>query len=133
MGQLTTRRKKVSETEVKYGKRNTQPLKEFRSLADANRQSLFGLAASRLVEEVLADLDRPDIFVGPTWGYFPMVEIQSSIGSVVELPVQGLAGDFLGIRVRLFLRCVIQTTIAPPRELAATLLITLLDNSTDSV
>jgi len=41
--------------------------KEFRSLADDNPQSLFGLAASRLVEDVLADLDRPDIFVGPIW------------------------------------------------------------------
>ena len=133
LGQLTTRRKKVSETEVKYGKHNTQPLKEFRGLADANRQSLFGLAASRLVEEVLADLDRPDIFVGPIWGYFPMVEIQCSIGSVVELPVEGLAGDFLGVRVRLFLPCVIRTAIAPPRELAATLLVALRDNSTDGV
>ena len=109
------------------------PLKKFRSLGDAHRQSLFGLAASRLVEDVLADLDRPDIFVGPIWGYFPMVEIQSSIASVLELPVEGLAGDFLGVRVRLFLPCVIRTAIAPPRELAATLLVALLDNSTDGV
>jgi hypothetical protein len=42
-------------------------IKEFRSLAEANPRSLFGLAASRLVEDVLADLDRPDIFIGPIW------------------------------------------------------------------
>ena len=67
---------------VKYGKHNFQLLKEFRSLGDAHRQSLFGLAVSRLVEDVLADLDRPDIFVGPIWGYLPLVEIQCAAGSV---------------------------------------------------
>ena len=108
-------------------------LQKVRSLPDANRQSLFGLAASWLVEDVLADLDRPDIFVGPIWGYFPMVEIQSSIASVLELPVEGLAGDFLGVRVRLFLPCVIRTAIAPPRELAGTLLAALHDNFTNRV
>ena len=82
---------------------------------------------------MLADLDRLDIFVGPIWGYFPIVEIHSAIGSVLELPVEGLAGDFLGVRVRLILLCVIRTAIAPPRELAGTLLVALLDNSTDGV
>jgi len=67
---------------VKYGKHNFQLLKEFRSLGDAHRQSLFGLAVSRLVEDVLADLDRPDIFVGPIWGYLPLVGIQCAAGSV---------------------------------------------------
>jgi len=62
-----------------------------------------------------------------------MVEIQSSIASVLELPVEGLAGDFLGVRVRFFLPCVIRTAIAPPRELAGTLIVALLDNSTDGV
>ena len=63
------------------------------------------------LEDVLSDLDRPDIFVGPVWGYFPIVEIQSSIASVLELPVEGLAGDFLGVRVRLILLCVIRMAI----------------------
>jgi hypothetical protein len=44
------------------------PLKELRSFTDANRQSLFGLAASRFVEDMLADFDRPDIFPGPIGG-----------------------------------------------------------------
>ena len=94
---------------------------------------LFGIAASRFVEDMLADLDRPDIFLGPLGGYFPIVEIQGATGSVLELAVEGLAGDFLGARVGLFLLCVIQTAIAPPRELAVTLLAALLDNSTDGV
>ena len=46
-------------------------LKRVRSLADANPQSLFGLTASRLIEDVLPDLDRFNIFGGPIWGYFP--------------------------------------------------------------
>jgi hypothetical protein len=94
-------------------KRSTLTPDRYRSLADGNRQSLFGLVASRLVENVLSDLNRLDIFVGPVWGYFPMVEIQSSIASVLELPVEGLAGDFLGMRVRLILLCVIRTAVAP--------------------
>ena len=92
----------VTKTEVKYVKRNLQSLKEFRRLPDADRQSLFGLPGSRLVEDVLADLDRLHIFVGPIWRYIPMVEIQRSIASVLKLPVEGLAGDLLGVRVRLF-------------------------------
>ena len=62
-----------------------------------NRHRLFGLAAIRLIEDVLPDLDSPDIFVGPIWSYFSIVEIQSSVGWVLELPVEGLAGDFLGV------------------------------------
>ena len=62
-------------------------LQKVRSLPDANRQSLFGLAASRLIEDVLAGFDRLDIFLGPTWGDFPIVEIHSAIGWVLELPV----------------------------------------------
>jgi hypothetical protein len=52
---------------------------------------------------VLPDLGGPDIFFGPIWGYFPIVEIQNSIASILELPVEGLAGDFLGVRVRFIL------------------------------
>jgi len=44
----------VYQSGFKNGNRNFQPLKEFRGRADANRQNLFGLAASRLVEDVLA-------------------------------------------------------------------------------
>ena len=123
----------ATKTEVKYVKRNFQSLKEFRRLPDADRQSLFGLAASRLVEDVLADLDRLHIFVGPIWRYFPMVEIQSSIASVLELPVEGLAGDLLGVRVRLIFPCFVRAAIAPPRELAGALFVALLDHSTDGV
>jgi len=108
-------------------------LQKVRSLPDANRQSLFGLAASRLIEDVLAGFDRLDIFLGPIWAHFPIVEIHSSIGWVLELPIESLAGDFLGVRVGLFFPCGIRTAIAPPRELAGTLLLALLDNSTDSV
>jgi len=61
------------------------------------------------------------------------VEIQSSIGWVFDLPVEGLAGDFLCVRVWLILPCIIRTAIAPPRELAGTLLVALLDISTDGV
>ena len=61
------------------------------------------------------------------------MEIQGTIGSVLELTVKGLAGDFLGVRVGLFFICVIHTAIAPPRELAGTLLAALLDNSADGV
>ena len=109
-------------------------MQRVRSLADANRQSLFGLAAGRLVEDVLADLDRLDIFVGPIRALsFRLWKYSGTIGLVLELPVEGLAGDFLGVRVRLFLLCVIRTAIAPPRELAGTLLVALLDDSTDGV
>ena len=94
---------------------------------------LFGLAGGRFVEDMLADLDRLDIFPGPFGVYFPIVEIQGSTGSVLELAVEGLACDFLGARVGLFLLCVIRTAIAPPRELAGTLLAALLDNSADGV
>jgi len=62
-----------------------------------------------------------------------MVEIQGSTSSVAELPVEGLACDFLGARVVFSLLCVIWTAIAPPRELAGTLLAALLDNSTDGI
>lgn len=78
------------------------------------RGNLFGLSAGRLIEDVLTDLDRLDVFPGPVWSYFPMVEIQSSTGSVMELPVEGLACDFLCSRVGFFLLCVIWTAIAPP-------------------
>jgi hypothetical protein len=53
---------------------------KIRSLPDANRLILFGPAASRLVEDVLADLDRLNIFFGPIWADFPIVEIHSTIG-----------------------------------------------------
>jgi len=46
---------------------------------------------------LLADLDVLIYFAGPIWSYFPIMEIQSSIGWVLELPVEGLAGDFLGV------------------------------------
>lgn len=104
-----------------------------RDMSDFTRQSLFGLFASRPVEDVLARLHRLDVFLGPFWGYLPIVEIQSSTSSVFELPVEGLAGDFLGARVVISLHGVIWTAIAPPRELTGTLLVALLDNSTDGV
>lgn len=69
---------------------------------------------------MLADLDRPDIFRGPTGGYFPLVEIQCATGSVRKLPVESFSSNFLGDRVGFILLCVIRTAIAPPRELAGT-------------
>jgi hypothetical protein len=51
--------------------RRTFRLAGYRNLAEVSGQSLFGLAASRLVEDVLAELDRLDIFVGPVWGDKP--------------------------------------------------------------
>jgi hypothetical protein len=65
---LTTLRKKVLGGLGFIWQPQLPPLKEFRSLTDVNRQSLFGLAASRFVEDMLADLNRPDIFLGPIGG-----------------------------------------------------------------
>jgi len=64
-------------------------------------RAYLGLAASRLVEDVLADLDRLIIFVGSNLGLHSDGGNTKLTASVLELPVEGLAGDFLGLRVRL--------------------------------
>jgi len=43
---------------------------------------LFCRAAVRLVEDMLANLDRLDVFPGPTGGKFPLVEIHCTTGPV---------------------------------------------------
>ena len=45
-------------------------------------RGLFCRAAVRLVEDMLADLDRLEVFCGPTGGCLPLVEIQCATGSV---------------------------------------------------
>jgi len=45
----------------------------------------------RLVETKLADLDRLDIFRGPTDGCFPMVKMQGATGALYWLLFERLA------------------------------------------